>query len=67
MRTTAKAAMLRRAAAALLGTWVLPTLLSDDQAAPLHEHGSAAVDDHGADCSAVLANPDSAIYRRVSW
>jgi hypothetical protein len=29
----------------------------DDQAAPLHEQGSAAVDDHGADGSAVLADP----------
>ena len=28
---------------------------------------SAIVDDHGADCSAVLADPDSAIYRRVRW
>ena len=46
---------------------VLPTSLSDDQAAPLHEHGTAAVDDHGADCSAVLADPDSAIYGRVKW
>jgi len=36
---------------------VLPTSLSDDHAAPLHEHGSAAVDDHGADCSAVLIDP----------
>ena len=36
---------------------VLPTSLSDDQAAPLHEHGSAAVDDHGADCFVVLADP----------
>jgi hypothetical protein len=46
---------------------LLPTSLSDDQAAPLYEHGSAAVDDHGAGCSAVLADPDSAIYRRVKW
>jgi hypothetical protein len=44
---------------------LLPTSLSDDQAAPLHEHGSAAVDDNDADCSAVLADPDWAIYRRV--
>ena len=40
--------------------------LFDDQATPLREHGSAAVDDHGADCSTVLANPDWAIYYRVS-
>jgi hypothetical protein len=46
---------------------LLPTSLSDDQAAPLHEHGPAAVDDHGADCSAVLADPDPAIYHRVRW
>jgi hypothetical protein len=46
---------------------LLPTSLSDDQAAALHEHGSAAVDDHSPDCSAVLADPDSAIYRRVRW
>jgi len=47
---------------------MLPTSLSDDQAAPLHEHGSAACDDdYGADCSAVLPDPDSAIYRRVRW
>jgi hypothetical protein len=50
------------------GNWrLLPTSLSDDQAAPLHEHGSAAVDDHGADCFVVLADPDSANYSRVRW
>ena len=54
-------------ALAALGAPLLPTSLSDDQAAPLHEHGSAACDDYGADCSAVLADPDSAIYRRVRW
>jgi hypothetical protein len=40
---------------------LLPTSPSDDQAAPLHERGSAAVDD----CSTVLADPDPAIYRRL--
>lgn len=46
---------------------LLPTSLPDDQAAPLHEHGPAAIGDHGTDCSAVLADPDSAVHRRVRW
>jgi len=46
---------------------LLPTSLPDDQAAPLHEYGSVAVDDHGTEGSAVLADPDPAIYHRVRW
>ena len=65
-RTAACGAGRRRATTA--GGWpVLPTSLSDDHSAALHEHGSAPLDDHGTECPAALADLDSPIYRSVIW
>ena len=51
------------------GRDVTPEQQAEDvhPAAALHEHSSATADEHCVDCFAVLADPDSAIHRHVSW